>query len=109
MKTRKEMKKLLGNKYSYCRFISDKEKEQIKNIVGKHNGEYLISKLVAGYIKIECTMMCGKEEKYYLLICLPTGPNVFCDYVSKADYIGTAFIAGGMFVWHYFLVELPAD
>lgn len=51
----------------------------------------------------------GKTKKDFLLICLPTGPNVFCDYVSKADYIGTAFIAEGMLVWHYFLTELPTD
>ena len=50
-----------------------------------------------------------KTQKDFLLVCLPTGPNVFCNYVSKADYIGTAFIEEGMLVFHYFLTELPTD
>ena len=75
MNTRKELKKLLGNKYSYCRFISEKEKERIKSIVVKLNSEYLISKIIAGYIKIECTMMCGREQKYYYDIFVKDTPD----------------------------------
>ena len=75
MKTRKEMRKLLGNKYSYCRFISEKEKARIKNIVVKPNSEYLISRIIAGYIKIECTMMCGREDKCYYDIFVKDTPG----------------------------------
>ena len=52
MKTRKEMRKLLGNKYSYCRFISEKEKARIKNIVVKPNSEYLISRIIGASLNI---------------------------------------------------------
>ena len=75
MNLRKELKKLLGNKYSYCRFISEIEKERIKNIVVRPNSEYLISRIIAGYIKIECTMMCGREDKCYYDIFVKDTPN----------------------------------
>ncbi len=48
----------------------------------------------------------GTDTNEFLLVCLPTGVDVYDDgSITKENYIGTVLVSDGFLVLHYFLVE----
>ena len=46
----------------------------------------------------------NKTEKTFGLVVIGTGHN-WGNLLKKEEYIGSLLVAGGTFVWHYFLVD----
>ena len=62
MKLTKELKKQLGEKYSFTRPVSDRDIFLLQRNIPKNFSEVVVASLTAGCVKIEATLFKTKEK-----------------------------------------------